>query len=306
LAYFDFYLISVNDSNIYTQKKKMDGITFNSSQNVNTLIDWTPQVGMEFNTVDDAWNHWGNYGKQMGFGVRKGFQNKRRLDGKVTSRGFTCCKEGVRKIDKRLYIHHRDEIRTDCPVRLHVSLVKETRKYKVYDFVAEHNYILHLEETAYMMRSHRKMSEVQAFEIDLAYASGITPKATHALMRIEAGGRANLGYIELDQKNYIRTRRQRNLIYGEASCLLRYFQEQINKNPSFRYAVQFDIEEKITNIFWADARLVADYVYFGDMMTFDTTFGTNKEWRPLAVFTGFNHHRGIVIFGATLLYDETI
>jgi zinc finger SWIM domain-containing protein 3 len=84
----------------------MDGITFDSSQNVNTLIDWTPQVGMEFNTIDDAWNYWGNYGKQMGFGVRKGFQNKSRLDGKVTSRGFTCCKEGVRKIDKRLYIRH--------------------------------------------------------------------------------------------------------------------------------------------------------------------------------------------------------
>ncbi|KAI8537445.1 hypothetical protein RHMOL_Rhmol09G0024400 [Rhododendron molle] len=32
---------------------------------------------------------------------------------------------------------------------------------------------------------------------------------------------------------------------------------------------------------------------------------TNKEYRPLAVFTGFNHHRGTIIFGAALLYDET-
>lgn len=84
-----------------------------------------------------------------------------------------------------------------------------------------------------MMRSHREMSEVQAFAIDLACASGITPKATHALMSREAGGRANLGYTELDQKNYLQTRRQNNLIYGEAGCLLRYFQEQSVKNPSF-------------------------------------------------------------------------
>jgi hypothetical protein len=56
LAYFDFYLIYVNDSNIHTKKKKkrMDGITFNSSQNVNAQIDWTLQAGMEFNIVDDA------------------------------------------------------------------------------------------------------------------------------------------------------------------------------------------------------------------------------------------------------------
>ena len=33
--------------------------------------------------------------------------------------------------------------------------------------------------------------------------------------------------------------------------------------------------------------------------------GTNKEFRPLAVFLGFNHHQEVVIFGATLLYDET-
>ncbi|GLT55391.1 hypothetical protein SLA2020_285180 [Shorea laevis] len=155
------------------------------------------------------------------------------------------------------------------------------------------------------MRSHRQMSEVQAFAIDLACALGITPKATHVLMSREAGGRANLRYIELDPKNYLRTRQQRNLTYDEAGGLLKYFQDQIAKNPSFQYAVQLDSEEQITNIFWVDARMIIDYAYFGDVMTFDTTFGINKELRPLGVFTDFNHHRGIVIFGAALLYDET-
>jgi hypothetical protein len=149
------------------------------------------------------------------------------------------------------------------------------------------------------------MSKVQAFAIDLACASRISPKATHELMSREVGGKANLGYTELDQKNYLRTRRQKNLIYGEAGCLLKYFKEQIAKNPSFQYAVQLDNEEQITNIFWVDARMIIDYSYFGDVMTFDTTHGTNEELRPLGVFTGFNHHRGVVIFGAALLYDET-
>ena len=40
-------------------------------------------------------------------------------------------------------------------------------------------------------------------------------------------------------------------------------------------------------------------------MTFDTTYGTNKALRPLGVFTGFHHHRGVVVFGAALSYDET-
>ena len=60
--------------------------------------------------------------------------------------------------------------------------------------------------------------------------------------------------------------------------------------------------EQITNIFWADA---IDYDNFDDVLTFDTTYGTNKELWPLEVFTSFNHHRGLTIFGVSLLYDET-
>ena len=44
-----------------------------------------------------------------------------------------------------------------------------------------------------MMRSQQRMSDIQAFAIALAYASGIKPKATYELMSKGAGGRANLG-----------------------------------------------------------------------------------------------------------------
>ncbi|KAK0596973.1 hypothetical protein LWI29_020610 [Acer saccharum] len=51
--------------------------------------------------------------------------------------------------------------------------------------------------------------------------------------------------------------------------------------------------------------MILDYGQFGDMVSFDTTYRTNKENRPLAVFVGFNHHREIIIFGVALMYDET-
>jgi zinc finger SWIM domain-containing protein 3 len=79
-----------------------------------------------------------------------------------------------------------------------------------------------------------------------------------------------------------------------------------NKNPSYYYSFQLDIEELINNIFWVDAKMVIDYSHFGDVVTFDTTYSTNRDARLLVVFLGLNHHREIVIFGAALLYDETI
>jgi hypothetical protein len=50
--------------------------------------------------------------------------------------------------------------------------------------------------------------------------------------------------------------------------------------------------------------MLIDYAHFGDVMTFDTTFGTNRESRPFGVFVGFSHFRETVIFGASLMYDE--
>jgi zinc finger SWIM domain-containing protein 3 len=49
-----------------------------------------------------------------------------------------------------------------------------------------------------------------------------------------------------------------------------------------------------------------DYKCFGDVVSFDTTFQTNKFEMPFAPLLGTNHHKQAMIFGATLLFDETI
>lgn len=98
----------------------------------------------------------------------------------------------------------------------------------------------------------------------------------------------------------------RNIAYGEAGSLLQYFQQETIENPSFHHSVQLYVDEQITNIFWADARMIMDYSYFGDVVTLDTTYTTNNACRPLAMFSGFNHFKGVVVFEAALLYDEIV
>jgi MULE transposase domain len=53
-------------------------------------------------------------------------------------------------------------------------------------------------------------------------------------------------------------------------------------------------------------KLPTYYALFDDMITFDTTFSTNKEYRSFGVFVGFNHFREFVVFGASLLNDESV
>jgi MULE transposase domain len=88
--------------------------------------------------------------------------------------------------------------------------------------------------------------------------------------------------------------------------MLRYFYNQTLENGSFKHIEQLDEKGQITNVFWADAKMLIDYAHFGDVITFDTTYNTNKEFRPLGVFVGFNHFRESTLFGVVLLYDETI
>ncbi|GMP41800.1 hypothetical protein CsSME_00011773 [Camellia sinensis var. sinensis] len=101
-------------------------------------------------------------------------------------------------------------------------------------------------------------------------------KVGFSIRKSECGGRASLGFTKLDQKNYLRSKRQKDLEYGEAGSVLQYFRKKTVENPSFYYAVQLDCEGQITNIFWADAQMIMDYAQFET-----------------------------IIFGAALMYDET-
>ena len=127
----------------------MHSVVREFSQNMDANADLNPRVGMEFDTLEDAWEFWVKYGRQVGFDVRKHYINKSKNDGKVTSRGFVYAKQGIQDKEKEDMIHTRnqDDTRNNCPVRLYVSLVQENGKFKVYDFVGEHNHTLHLSET---------------------------------------------------------------------------------------------------------------------------------------------------------------
>lgn len=64
--------------------------------------------------------------------------------------------------------------------------------------------------------------------------------------------------------------------------------------------------EKKKILFWADARSRATYEEFGDVVTFDTTYLTNKYDMPFAPFVGVNHHGQSILFGCALLSNEGI
>ncbi|XP_058088423.1 protein FAR1-RELATED SEQUENCE 5-like [Magnolia sinica] len=115
-----------------------------------------------------------------------------------------------------------------------------------------------------------------------------------------------MGFTPVDYKNYLQRKRMKVMEKGDAGAVLEYFQQKQIDDPSFFYAIQVDKDNQMTNMFWADGRSLVDYSVFRDVICFDTTYRINSYGRPFAPFIGVNHHKQTVIFGASLLYDETI
>ncbi|KAF5475046.1 hypothetical protein F2P56_006893 [Juglans regia] len=76
------------------------------------------------------------------------------------------------------------------------------------------------------------------------------------------------------------------------------------QNDGFVYVIDVDEELRLRNVFWADARSRATYEYFGDVITFDTTYLTNRYGMPFAPFVGVNHHGQSILLGAGLISSE--
>ncbi|XP_035547280.1 protein FAR1-RELATED SEQUENCE 5-like [Juglans regia] len=68
--------------------------------------------------------------------------------------------------------------------------------------------------------------------------------------------------------------------------------------------MDLDDEGRLKNVFWADPRSRAAYQYFYDVVTFDTTYLTNRYGMPFAPFVGVNHHGQSILLGAGLISSE--
>ena len=86
--------------------------------------------------------------------------------------------------------------------------------------------------------------------------------------------------------------------------LVSFFKDMKAINDEFFYDIQVDKDKSIKNIFWSNASCRGAYQDFGDCITFDTTYKTNRFHMPLGVFVGTNHHLQSTIFAVALIRDE--
>ncbi|CAN1168679.1 Protein FAR1-RELATED SEQUENCE 5 [Linum perenne] len=154
-------------------------------------------------------------------------------------------------------------------------------KYKIYKWEAKHNHEFNNEELRPYMKSSRKMHTATGAMTQVNKNAGIPLRSSWDVLCGHLGGEGNVGCTKVDLKNFLGKIRQRQMMYGEETAINEYFRGKKEYGLGFYYNVEVDAREDMANIFWADQQMQDDYAAFGDSITFDTTYRTNRNCRPL-------------------------
>ncbi|XP_042048207.1 protein FAR1-RELATED SEQUENCE 4-like isoform X1 [Salvia splendens] len=266
-----------------------------SSVVVNSNLE--PRGDLEFHTHDEAYAYYKEYAKSVGFGTAKLSSRRSRASKEFIDAKFSCIRYGNKQQSDNA-VNPRPSPKIGCKASMHVKR-RINGKWYIHSFVKEHNHEL-LPDQAHFFRSHRIADSV-------SNDAKVRRKKVPPSVLKQYGAYQFLGSC---MENVIRNQHDRgrflSLEDGGAQLLLDFFSQMHEENPKFFYALDFNEEHRLRNVFWVDAKGVEDFVYFGDVVSLDITYFTSKCRVPLVLFIGVNHHIQPTLLGCGLIADESV
>ncbi|KAL2937990.1 Protein FAR-RED IMPAIRED RESPONSE 1 [Bienertia sinuspersici] len=139
-----------------------------------------------------------------------------------------------------------------------------------------------------------------------ANAAGVSIAKIHRTLVMERNGFENLGVSERDVRNVIDKKRRLKMEGGDANAMLEHFDKIVADNQNFYHRYRLDDDGNLKDVMWVDARCRAAYEEFGDVVSFDSTYLTNKSELPFTNFVGVNHHGQTILLGCALVSHEDV
>ncbi|XP_047331589.1 protein FAR1-RELATED SEQUENCE 5-like [Impatiens glandulifera] len=265
-------------------------------------------VGTIVSNLEDVYLLYCQYAHAKGFSVRKSDQRCFPHTNELQSKEFNCSCEGLKdekRSSNKIPVYQKLVTRTNCKAKLKITREK-AGEWKVSRFVMEHNHEMFAPDQTHLLRSARNISYAKKSTLEAMVNAGISISNAVSFMENEACGPENLGFVRKDAYDHLnRLRRHTKVENGDATALIQYFISKANKETYFYWNVQLDDDDRMMNFFFRDYRCAVDYEYFGDVLSINTTYRTNKYNLICAPFVGINHHMQNVLFGLAFMSDET-
>ncbi|GKE24265.1 regulation of nuclear pre-mRNA domain-containing protein 1B [Tanacetum coccineum] len=124
----------------------------------------------------------------------------------------------------------------------------------------------------------------------------------HNLLSSMKGG---YGYVHGTTDDFKNHQRDVNVFIGEsdAQMLIRKMENRKMYVPNFTFQYKVENSELVA-MFWADEIAKCNYKEFGDIVSFDATFNSNKYNMKFVPFIGVDNHVKCVTLGSGMLLHE--
>ncbi|KAF8404514.1 hypothetical protein HHK36_009399 [Tetracentron sinense] len=236
-----------------------------------------PMVGMEFDSIDAVKEFYNEYAKSEGFSIRmnrSSYSKDRRLIG----RDFVCSREGKsrEKIKEKANQDKMKEVdgsRGGCQAIL-VIKEKEAGRWYISKFRKNHNHELVSPSKVHLLRSHKRMSNLQKNLIHTFSDTGLGARQTMDVLVNQAGGIANVGFDQRDLRNFIGIGRLYNRA-EDAQVVYDYFKSKQSKDAAFFYAIQIDFDD-----FERDWKSLLEKYSLCDNEWIKSLYEERKHWIP--------------------------
>ncbi|KQK06905.1 protein FAR1-RELATED SEQUENCE 5 isoform X2 [Brachypodium distachyon] len=269
-----------------------------------------PEVNMRFDSIEAAQQHYVNYARWNGFGIRIDYQRPTK-SGETSRTQFVCYKVGKNKKAKEDTQRPESVVPkrkrgiteiTGCRARMKIKL--DGAAYIVEKFEEEHNHpVIKKFDLCKYLRSHRHIPREERQFVKLLHECNLRTSQMMQLLSHLHGTLNDLTYTRTDMANFKAALRREHTVM-DMQHKLRYFEQLKKEDGDFFYSFEMDDEDKVINLYWVDGEARRSYKYYSDCISFDTTYLTNKCNMPCAPFIGINNHGQSVQFGCGFLRNE--
>uniref|UniRef100_A0A2N9F5F6 Protein FAR1-RELATED SEQUENCE n=1 Tax=Fagus sylvatica TaxID=28930 RepID=A0A2N9F5F6_FAGSY len=267
----------------------------------NSVIE--PRVGMEFDSLQQVIEFYKHYAYSKGFATMTRNSRKKKGFSETSYVNLKCNREGRYSSSVDDPSKKRSTIKNACEAGIKASMDITDKKWRILSFIEDHNHDLSPSKSRHFA-AFRHISTDTRRRLLINDNAGVRINSSIKASVVEAGGYENVTYNQRDVRNFLEKERRLKCKEGDGQALHDYFVRMQAKNSNFYHALDLDDELRVRNVFWVDARSRAAYESFNDVITFDTTYLTNKYDMSFAPFIGINHHGESIILGCGLLSSE--
>ncbi|XP_019180274.1 PREDICTED: protein FAR1-RELATED SEQUENCE 5-like [Ipomoea nil] len=270
----------------------------------------TPYEGQQFETVEAGIDFYIKYAKEVGFDVRHGTKRQNRA-GQVAIKYIMCSREGYKAETKETPNNpnqrkrrRRVSNRVGCKARMGMSKCK-SGGYKVHTIELRHTHCLCSEEGRTFLKINRQLDIGHKTFLANCAKANIGPTKAFRLFKEMVGSFTEVGATCIDFCNF----RRDLLAYiaeADAQMVIEEMFKRKEDNPHFYFDFDIDEEAQLTRLFWADAESRRNFACFGDVMSFDATYSTNRYKLVFVPFTGVDNHKRCITFAGGLIAKEDI